>query len=345
VERPRREIEAALDASDVTAGEGGEGGDAMQVTRWVMVGLIGLLVAACASPTPTVVPTVPTRTSAPATAPTPTPTLPPTSTLRAQPQGEAVALTSTRPVPTATPGEAAGGVTITILYDNNEYDERLETAWGFSCLVEGLEKTILFDTGGDSAMLLRNMRTLGIDPQDVDVIVISHIHYDHLGGLAGFLEENHAVTVYLPECLPESIKETVREAGAELVEVHEPVQICERVYSTGELGDLIKEQSLVIGTSRGLVVITGCAHPGVVNVVREAKDLLDDDVHLVLGGFHLCWMNLLQVRSIVEGVKDEGVERVAPCHCSGDLARSTFEKVYGEDFILVGAGSRLEVRD
>jgi len=248
-------------------------------------------------------------------------------------------------VPTATPGEAAGGVTITILYDNNEYDECLETAWGFSCLVEGLEKTILFDTGGDSAMLLRNMRTLGIDPQDVDVIVISHIHYDHLGGLAGFLEENHAVTVYLPECLPESIKETVREAGAELIEVHEPVQICERVYSTGELGDLIKEQSLVIGTSRGLVVITGCAHPGVVNVVREAKDLLDDDVHLVLGGFHLCWMNLLQVRSIVEGVKDEGVERVAPCHCSGDLARSTFEKVYGEDFILVGAGSRLEVRD
>jgi 7,8-dihydropterin-6-yl-methyl-4-(beta-D-ribofuranosyl)aminobenzene 5'-phosphate synthase len=324
----------------------------MKMTRWALVGLIGVLVAGCAPPTPlpptpTIAPThtleqtqvgptlertqvTPTLGQTQGAAPPPTPTAAPTAIPSA---------------PTATPAEARGGLTITILYDNNEYDERLETAWGFSCLVEGLEKTILFDTGGDSAMLLRNMRTLGIDPQDVDVVVISHIHYDHLGGLAGFLEENHAVIVYLPESLPESIKETVREAGAELVEVHEPVQICERVYSTGELGDLIREQSLVIETSRGLVVITGCAHPGVVNVVREAKDLLDGDVHLVLGGFHLCWMNLLQVRSIIAGVRNEGVEQVAPCHCSGDLARSTFEEVYGEDFILVGAGSRLEVQD
>ena len=110
----------------------------MRMTRWVLVGLIGLLVAGCASPTPTV---VPTHTS------------------------------STPPVPTAMPVETPGGVTITILYDNNpgDSDERLETAWGFSCLVEGLEKTILFDTGGDSAMLLRNMRTLGLDPMRVNL--------------------------------------------------------------------------------------------------------------------------------------------------------------------------------
>jgi len=251
---------------------------------------------------------------------------------------------SPTPSPEPTPTEVAERVTITILYDNNPYDERLETAWGFSCLVEGLEKTILFDTGGDSAMLLRNMRKLGIDPQIVEAIVISHIHYDHLGGLAGFLEEeNKNVTVYLPECLPESIKDTVRKSGAELVEVCEPTRVCERAYSTGELGTWIKEQSLVIETDKGLVVITGCAHPGVVNVVREAKGLRGSDVHLVLGGFHLCWLNVFQIKDIVDGVRKEGVEMVAPCHCSGDLARSTFGKAYGENFILVGVGRRLEI--
>jgi len=309
----------------------------------MLIGLVCLSINGCAPPERAATFTPERETVAPlptfTAIPSPAGTLIPTATLTCTPE----------PTPTeAAKGprpELVEGLTITIIYDNNEYDERLETAWGFSCLVEGLEKTILFDTGGDSAMLLRNMRKLGIDPQDVEVIVISHIHYDHLGGLPGFLEENKEVTVYLPEYLPESIKDTVRESGAELVEVREPVKICERAYSTGELGDWIKEQSLAIETGKGLVVITGCAHPGVVNVVREAKKLLKSDVHLVLGGFHLCWLNALQIKGIVNGVKKEGVEKVAPCHCSGELARNTFEKAYGGNFILVGVGKKLEIRE
>jgi len=234
---------------------------------------------------------------------------------------------------------------ITILYDNNEYDKRLETAWGFSCLVEGPEKTVLFDTGGDSAMLLRNMRALGIHPQAVDVVVISHVHGDHIGGLAGFLEENHDVTVYLPQSLPQNFKDATRDTGAELVEVHEPLEICEHVHSTGELGDWIKEQSLVIETVRGLVVITGCAHPGVVNIVRRAKELTGGEVYLVLGGFHLGGVSAAELAGIVEDFQQLGVQKVAPCHCSGDVARRLFEETYGEDFIPAGVGSRLEAQD
>jgi len=220
-------------------------------------------------------------------------------------------------------------------------------AWGFSCLVEGPEKTILFNTGGDSATLLSNMRTLGIDPQDVDVVVISHIHGDHVGGLAGFLEENHAATVYLPRSFPESVKDATRRAGAELVEVSSqeagPVEICEHVYSTGELGDWIKEQSLVIETSRGLVVITGCAHPGVVNIVRRAKELTGGDVYLVLGGFHLGGARRRRVECIIADLRRLGVQKVAPCHCTEEQAIRVFAEEYGGNFVENGVGMVLDV--
>jgi 7,8-dihydropterin-6-yl-methyl-4-(beta-D-ribofuranosyl)aminobenzene 5'-phosphate synthase len=310
----------------------------------MLVGLAALLVADCALPTP-LPPTpaaAPTRTPAPTVAPTlrqlqETAPLPP-STIAPTP-------TSTWPLPTATLMEAAAGVTITILYDNNEYDERLETAWGFSCLVEGLEKTILFDTGGDGALLLRNMHRLRIDPQDVDAVVISHAHGDHVGGLAGFLEENPAVTVYLPQSFPASIKDATREAGADLVEVGGPLEICQHLHSTGELGDSIKEQSLVVETSQGLVVITGCAHPWVVNIVRRAKELTGGEVHLVLGGFHLGGASESRIAGVIEDFQQLGVRRVAPCHCSGDVARRLFGEAYGTDFIPAGVGSRLVVGD
>jgi 7,8-dihydropterin-6-yl-methyl-4-(beta-D-ribofuranosyl)aminobenzene 5'-phosphate synthase len=248
-------------------------------------------------------------------------------------------------VPTVTPTEAALAVTITVLYDNNEYDERLRTAWGFACLVEGFDETILFDTGGDSGTLLSNMRTLGVDPQRIDTVVISHVHGDHVGGLDGFLNENQAVTVYLPQSFPQSIEDAARDAGADVVSVGESVEVCEHVLSTGELGDGIKEQSLVIETARGLVVVTGCAHPGIVDIVRQAKEITGQDVYLVVGGFHLGGTGTVEIEGIVEDFQRLGVQKVAPCHCSGDAARRLFEEAYGEDFIPAGVGSTLQVRD
>ena len=241
-------------------------------------------------------------------------------------------------VPEST-AEAEVELKFTIVYDNNEYDQRLETKWGFSCLVEGLEKTILFDTGGDSGTLLSNMKKLKIDPNEIDAVVLSHIHGDHVGGLSGFLEENIDVIVYLPESFPDSFKDTARSFGAEVLEVSEAEELFTGVYTTGELGNGIKEQSLVVASGQGLVVITGCAHPGVVNIVRKARDMLaEKPVYLVIGGFHMSGASTHQIQSVIEGFRQLSVRKVAPCHCSGDETRRLFREEYGENYIDSGAG-------
>lgn len=256
------------------------------------------------------------------------------------------------PLPHATSGERRasgdtrdGDLALTIVYDNNQYDRALETRWGFSCYIKGTEKTLLFDVGGEGSVLIGNMEKLEIDPHTVDAVVLSHVHYDHIGGLSYFLSKHSSVTVYMPRSLPQSVKDTVRLAGAHLVEVHGPMKICKDVYSTGELGTFIMEESLIIRTSKGLIVITGCAHPGIVDIVERAKELIKSDVYMVLGGFHLCWMNLSQVKEVIKGVKGAGCKKVAPCHCSGDLARKQFEKVYGNDFILIGVGKTITIEN
>jgi len=244
----------------------------------------------------------------------------------------------------ASPEQTAGPpvpLTITITYDNNPYDDRLRTAWGFSCLLRLPEKTILFDTGGDSSILLDNMEQLQIDPKEIDTVVLSHIHGDHVGGLGGILAQNSDVTVYLPASFPQSLKEDVKLYGAEVQEVYEPRELFDGVYTTGELNGGIREQSLIVKTDEGLVIITGCAHPGVVNIVQRAREIAGDRVYLLLGGFHLGGASASKIDSIIDSFEQLGVERVAPCHCSGDTARRLFRDHYGEGYVECGVGRRV----
>ena len=237
-------------------------------------------------------------------------------------------------------------LTLTIVYDNNAYDPRLKTAWGFSCLIEYRGQVILFDTGGDSPTLLANMAKLGIDPGEIEAVVLSHIHGDHTSGLSGLLPmfavAGDGLTVFVPQSFPPSFKDAVR-TRAQLVEVTEPRDIGEEVYTTGELGTGIIEQSLAVKTDEGLVVVTGCAHPGIVEVVRKAKALSGDEVYLVLGGFHLGGKSQREIEGIISEFRRLGVRKVAPCHCTGEQAIRMFRQEYGEDFIQAGVGKVVRV--
>jgi 7,8-dihydropterin-6-yl-methyl-4-(beta-D-ribofuranosyl)aminobenzene 5'-phosphate synthase len=234
-------------------------------------------------------------------------------------------------------------VSLITIYDNYQHDPQLKTGWGFSCLVKVGDKNILFDTGADGPTLLNNMEKLGIDPKAISAIVLSHIHGDHTGGLDGILEINSNFDVYLLKSFPDEFKNKVKSYKANVIEVSNPAKISENISTTGELGTSIKEQALIVKTQKGLVVITGCAHPGIVEMSRQAKKITGEEIYLVIGGFHLSGASDSKLRDITKGFRELGVKKAAPCHCSGDKTRELFKEEYGEDFIANGVGKIIEI--
>jgi 7,8-dihydropterin-6-yl-methyl-4-(beta-D-ribofuranosyl)aminobenzene 5'-phosphate synthase len=129
-------------------------------------------------------------------------------------------------------------------------------------------------------------------------------------------------------------------AITEMVEVTDPMEILPGIHTTGELGSSIREQALVVETEQGLVVVTGCAHPGVVEIVRRAKELVDGEVALVMGGFHLGDASEEQIDNIIADFRELGVQQVAPSHCTGDIARNMFAEAFGDNCTLPGIGQQ-----
>jgi 7,8-dihydropterin-6-yl-methyl-4-(beta-D-ribofuranosyl)aminobenzene 5'-phosphate synthase len=232
---------------------------------------------------------------------------------------------------------------ITVIFNNIPYASELQTSWGFSCLVQGFGQTILFDTGGDGEILLANMKHLGIDPKVVDAVVLSHIHADHTGGLGAFLRQNANVTVSLPCSFPKAFQQQIKHLGADVVEINGPIRLFDKVHSTGEMGNGIKEQALILNTSKGLVVITGCAHPGIENVVRKARQYLQKDIYLIMGGFHLTGAGLSEIRKRIENLRALDIEKVAPSHCTGKAAIGRFREVWGDAFLPGGCGAMIDL--
>jgi 7,8-dihydropterin-6-yl-methyl-4-(beta-D-ribofuranosyl)aminobenzene 5'-phosphate synthase len=237
-------------------------------------------------------------------------------------------------------------VKFTVLFDNYLYQEEgLKSKWGFACLIEGMEKTILFDTGSSGDILLHNISQLKVNPKAVELVVISHKHWDHVGGLPAFLEINPNVSVYMPGSVARDWDPEIKKRKAKLVAVSQPMEVCKHVFLTGEMKGPVNEQAIVLETTKGLIVITGCAHPGIVEIVKNAKKIGNKKIYMVFGGFHLAQKSDAEVKRIIEEFRVLGVVKVGPTHCTGDKAIQLFKDAYGDNYIKMGAGKVIEIGD
>ena len=229
-------------------------------------------------------------------------------------------------------------IQMTVLYDNYVADEKTKAEWGFSCLIQGTPKTILFDTGGNPDTFRHNVQSLAVDLNAPDAIALSHEHWDHVGGLPVVLETNTKAPIFIPYSFPYDFIRKVETAGAKPVPVNQAVAVCDHVYLTGQMGTTIKEQSLIVNTPSGLIIVTGCSHQGIVNIVRKAKELLNRDIYLVFGGFHLMRHSKEQVEAIIKDFRELGVQKCGATHCTGDRAIQQFKDAYGDDYVEIGTG-------
>ncbi len=241
---------------------------------------------------------------------------------------------------------------ITVLYNNISHSPGCICQWGFSCLIRGAKETILFDTGGDGRVLLRNMESLAVDPEEIDCLALSHGHGDHTGGVGELLPHLKPVRWYIPKSFAGRFRDSLQLAGHTVVPVGGSVEICPGVFSTGQLGSMIKEQALILETASGLVVITGCAHPGIVEMTEAARFARSaraegaqrpQKVHLILGGFHLMSDSQHALSRKIERLQALGVEKVAPSHCTGQGAMRRFAETWQENCISSGCGARIPI--
>jgi len=228
---------------------------------------------------------------------------------------------------------------VTILFDNHNPDGGERSLWGFAAYLHAHK--LLFDTGSNGRVLLRNMERLGIDIAKVKRLFISHEHWDHIGGIDSVLEANPNLTIFAPRSLSKNMIADMRTQSHEVIVCRgTPIQLSDTLYSTGVQGKLTPEHALVID-AEAPTVLTGCGHYGIDRITARAANILDKPIRTVIGGFHLHSTPDDEIEEKIATLKDIGVTRVMPTHCSGDEAIKRFRKGFGEGFYDGGIGAEM----
>jgi len=225
-----------------------------------------------------------------------------------------------------------------IVFDNYQANEKLESFWGFGCMIDD---DFLFDTGSNGRALVRNMVKMGFNIEKLNYLFISHPHWDHIGGIDSIVDINRNLTFFLPDSLSSLyIRDLKRLAKVKVIKEY-PTKLFDNFYSSGVMHP-VGEHSLVIDEGDFGIVVAGCSHPGIHNLVKRAKDILNKPIVYVIGGFHLMRSSEEEIIEVVRELKLLGVEYITPTHCTGDLAIEIFKNEYGENYIPGGVGRIIE---
>lgn len=232
---------------------------------------------------------------------------------------------------------------IKVVFDKKG-DSEYFGGWGLSYLID--EKT-LFDTGEKSEYTLKNLETLKVSPKDLKRIIISHNHWNHLGGFWNLLNINKNMEIFACSDFEREFKDKLNFYNFKTISKFS--RICDNIYTTGAFkvqgkGKGLEEQALLLKTDKGISILCGCSHPGVLKFIDKAKEEFPQDkIYSVLGGFHYLDKEDRVIRYLVEEIKKAGVENVGPSHCTGFEAENIFKQVYQKNFWDIKVGREIEI--
>lgn len=273
-------------------------------------------------------------------------------------------------------------VHITVLVENTAEGPSLLAEHGLAFHIQLASQSVLFDTG-QGRILMFNAYRLGLSLQQVHAVVLSHGHYDHTGGLADALRGNRLAAIYAhPAALepkfarnqdgtsrsigiPGPCERALERRRERLVLTEQPTRIVNGLMVTGPVprvtdfedtggpffldaecsrpDPLVDDQAVFFASSRGTVVLLGCAHSGVINTLRYVRHLTDNrPIHAVLGGMHLLAASAERLRRTIEEFQRWGIDRLGPAHCTGRIATAALWQAMPEHCLACHVGARFE---
>lgn len=225
------------------------------------------------------------------------------------------------------------------IYDNIKCKNDFIDDWGFSCVIQHPNATILFDTGANPEILRANLETASIQISSIDIVIISHKHWDHIGGILWIAKENPNAKIYMPKTWNNKLKNSLLQHGNSIISVNNSIQIDDKFSLIFSKNLFINELALTIKTSNGIIVVTGCSHTGIEKIVSKTLEFSNKNIFALIGGFHMFRSSTRQIKNIANYLKQSNIKCIAPCHCTGERAIQLLTEEFEEKFHTNGVGA------